>query len=195
MPTGYTHKIADGITFKEFAMDCARAFGACIDLRDSSEPIPEKFEANTKYHEDAIALASKELNNLLALSDDQIHSLAFAANEKDYNDKIRYWKNKQELKQKYLNMLDEVKAWEPPSSNHHEMKKFMMNQIIESIKFDCGKDEQPVKEIVNPKEWKKEMVEHYTWSVNYHTEEMKKEIERVNDRNIWIKQLRESLNV
>ena len=35
MPTGYTDKIKDGITFKEYAMGCARAFGALITMRDN----------------------------------------------------------------------------------------------------------------------------------------------------------------
>lgn len=34
MPTAYTADIAKGITFKQYAMNCARAFGALIDLRD-----------------------------------------------------------------------------------------------------------------------------------------------------------------
>lgn len=34
MPTGYTADIKDGIDFKTYAMNCARAFGACVMLRD-----------------------------------------------------------------------------------------------------------------------------------------------------------------
>jgi hypothetical protein len=42
MPTGYTAGVADGtITeFREYALLCARAFGACIMLRD--EPVEEQ---------------------------------------------------------------------------------------------------------------------------------------------------------
>ena len=32
--TGYTSKIAQDITFKDFVMSCARAFGALVTLRD-----------------------------------------------------------------------------------------------------------------------------------------------------------------
>ena len=34
MPTGYTYKIGEGASFKEFVMACARAFGACVEMRD-----------------------------------------------------------------------------------------------------------------------------------------------------------------
>ena len=34
MPTGYTADIKDGIDFKTYAMNCARAFGARVMLRE-----------------------------------------------------------------------------------------------------------------------------------------------------------------
>jgi len=36
MPTGYTADLNDGkqVTFQEFTMKCARAFGALIEMRD-----------------------------------------------------------------------------------------------------------------------------------------------------------------
>ena len=58
MPTGYTSKIADGIGFKDFALSCARAFGACIEMRDdpSDKPIPNEFKPND-YHKKRMAAA------------------------------------------------------------------------------------------------------------------------------------------
>ena len=45
MPSGYTEGVASGkvTEFKEYALLCARAFGACISLRDEplSLEIPE----------------------------------------------------------------------------------------------------------------------------------------------------------
>lgn len=47
MPTGYTAGVKDGTVtdFKAFVMQCARAFGALIDMRDdpSDVPIPKSF--------------------------------------------------------------------------------------------------------------------------------------------------------
>ena len=35
MPTGYTARIKDGMEFKEYALEYARAFGACLSLQES----------------------------------------------------------------------------------------------------------------------------------------------------------------
>lgn len=42
MPTGYTADIKDGITFRDFALRCARAFGATIMQRDEDISIPPR---------------------------------------------------------------------------------------------------------------------------------------------------------
>jgi hypothetical protein len=52
MPTGYTAKLMEeGQSFPEFAMRCARNFGALIMMRDESldVPIPEQFEPSDYY--------------------------------------------------------------------------------------------------------------------------------------------------
>ena len=52
MPTGYTSKIKDDITFEQYAMGCARAFDALIDMRDEASDalIPEELTPSN-YHE------------------------------------------------------------------------------------------------------------------------------------------------
>ena len=49
MPTGYTAWIEEGATFEEFILGCARAFGACISMRDEplSKQIPEQFKESS----------------------------------------------------------------------------------------------------------------------------------------------------
>lgn len=51
MPTGYTAAIKDGITFQEYALSCARAFGALISMREESSdaPIPDALEMSPYY--------------------------------------------------------------------------------------------------------------------------------------------------
>lgn len=55
MPTGYTQDLADGkdVTFEQFAMKCARAFGALIEMRDEpmDAEIPKKFTTPPYYSE------------------------------------------------------------------------------------------------------------------------------------------------
>ncbi len=62
MPTGYTCDIEKGITFKEYALGCARAFGAFVSLRDEDKDIelPDGFPLDS-YHEKELPKARKEL--------------------------------------------------------------------------------------------------------------------------------------
>lgn len=67
MPTIYTSDIRDGISFKTFALNCARAFGACVEIRDEpggGEKIPEAFKASD-YH---LKKAIEDCNKLLVLN-------------------------------------------------------------------------------------------------------------------------------
>ena len=77
MPTGYTADVADGkITeFTEYALQCARAFGACIMLRDDpvSSEIPE-FEPSD-YSAKELAEAEKDLSQFLAMNESQRREL------------------------------------------------------------------------------------------------------------------------
>lgn len=74
MPTGYTADIKDGIDFKTYAMNCARAFGACVMLRDEpggGERIPDAFEPSdlfVRYHLKAVEKARVELAALDAMT-------------------------------------------------------------------------------------------------------------------------------
>ena len=59
MPTGYTCHIEDGTvtTLRQYALTCARAFGACASMRD--EPLtvlpPSKVEPDTRYCDGPLA--------------------------------------------------------------------------------------------------------------------------------------------
>ena len=64
MPTGYTASVADGrvTEFAPFALQCARAMGALIMMRDEPHdaPIPERFEASD-YYSKSLAEARERL--------------------------------------------------------------------------------------------------------------------------------------
>ena len=54
MPTGYTAELIEkGMEFNDFVLTCARAFGACIELRDRKlAPAPRTIPSNGNYHEE-----------------------------------------------------------------------------------------------------------------------------------------------
>ena len=66
MPTGYTARLCDGEqTFKDFAMLCARACGALIEMREDpmDAPIPEKIKRSS-YYDEALSKAVAEYDRL-----------------------------------------------------------------------------------------------------------------------------------
>ena len=71
MPTGYTAMLTEEkeITFEDFALKCARAFGALIEMRDESldAKIPEEFKV-TEYHTVELNRAIEKLNDVYKIT-------------------------------------------------------------------------------------------------------------------------------
>ena len=195
MPTGYTADIKDGITFDQFAMGCARAFGALVLMRDepNDAPIPEKLEPND-YHERMLIENKEKLKQIEAISIDKANQLALDEWHESEKSRIKSLNENKELRVKYQEMLDKALAWIPPTDDHKNLLKFMVDQIEKSIEFDCSEEyySKPT-ELLSGDDWlekQKAKVEH---SIEYHEKENKAEIERTNSRNSWLKHLRDSL--
>lgn len=198
MPTGYTADIEKGITFKQFIMSCSRAFGALVTMRDDphNAEIPERFEPSN-YHKIETEKAEKELCKLQKMSIKTANTNAIA----EYKQQVIYLKERiteiDILKSKYQAMLLKVKEWQPPSPDHIDLKKFMIEQIEDSIKFDCNTDyyykEADKLITLTPSEWKNKKIAQCLKDIEYHKKIYAEEVERVENRNLWLKQLRESL--
>ncbi len=196
MPTGYTHKVQDGTTteFKDFALQCARAFGACIEMRDdpADTPIPDSFEPSD-YHVKALTEAQAHLDQLLAMSPAQIEEAAkadFAANHSSW---LERQLRKSLEKERYESMLAKVRAYEPPSFYHREYKKFMIDQLTESIRFDCVNSYDKEPQPQEPAEWHAKEIKKGARSVGYNAEENAKEIARAAGLTQWVGLLKRSL--
>ncbi len=195
MATGYTIDIEKGITFKQFVLSCARAFGPLISMRNDSydTPIPDEIKPDT-YNFQRLQRAQKELKKLKKLTLSECKENA----EKEYKKRlaarlILIEKNK-ELKNKYNNMLKYVNDWFPPTDDHKDLKDFMINQIIESIKSDCVdiNNEEIKKE--TGQQWLKNKIEDCFEEIDYHTKEYEKEVKRAKYNTKWIQELKKSLN-
>jgi len=199
MPTGYTSKIYEGEeqTGKEFIMTCARAFGALITMRDepSDAEIPEELKVDT-YHKKELDRSKQELKKYQNMTLEEAQELVNQSYQKEVKENNKYHNEKLILKYRYEKVLAEVKEWQIPSPEHHDLKDYAIKQLEDSIRFDCGKvEEYVVKEIKKstPEEYIQNKIESCRYSVKYHQENWDKEVTRTNERNIWIKQLRESL--
>jgi len=198
MSTGYTNDIKKGISFEEFAITCARAFGACVSLKDNSldTPIPKKFEPS-KYHLKQIEEIKKQI---IILNKMNIKIANKKAND-EYLKEIKRCDDmvidNTNLLQKYQEMLKKVIAWKPPTKNHFELKEFMKKQIDDSIDFDCDisyyENKKNKINKLNGEQWKEEQLKLLNSNLKYHTEEYKKEVERAKNNTKWIVQLRKSL--
>ena len=198
MPSGYTSKIYEGeeVSGKEFLLTCARAFGACIEMRDedSDVPIPEKFEVSG-YHEKNLKDAIDRLAKYKSMSVQEADLLSQAEFEKDEKHRLEEIEKGISLKSRYDKTLNEVEKWIPPTDEHKELKEYAINQLKESIKFDCPIDyylENTTKKLAG-QQWLDSKIAGCLKNIEYHSIEQDKEIERINGRNNWIKQLRESL--
>lgn len=194
MPTGYTCDIGKGISFKQFALNCARAFGACIEMREEpfDKPIPEKFEL-TNYYLQKRENDEEEIKKIKSLSIKECNQLSVKDYEKQLKSYNEIIKERANLKKKYEAMLNEANKYIPPSKDHIEFKNFMISQITDSIKFDCSISyiDKPI--LLTGKEWKEQQLKKLQWSLDYNIKGNEEEVKRVNGRNKWIKELRDSL--
>ena len=197
MPTGYTSKIADGIEFEEFILSCAKAFGACISMRDepSDVPISDEFVADS-YYSDHLEEANKHLSKLNKMSKSECEVRA----KSDYEEELALLneglKKGVELKAKYEAMLAKVEKWEPPTEDHNGLKEFMAKQITDSIEWDCGDYyEDAIAKLVplNGGEWRGKGIDKCLEDISYYSKKKNEEDERVADRNMWVRKLRESI--
>lgn len=195
--TGLTSLVAenDNVTLEQFAMRCARHFGALIDMRDEpmDAQIPEEFEVNEHYRKD-YEMAKAEYENFIANppTDEEL--------ERKYNDYVaeETEKAKQEneerriIRERYEAMLAKVRKWQPPTSDHFRLKGFMEQQLTESIEWDC-KEYEP--HIVTRKQFISSG--KHPGALKEYMEICRDDLERattvVNNRNKWLKDLRESL--
>lgn len=194
MPTGYTAAIAKDITFEQFVMDCSRAMGAMIMMRDepSDAPIPERFEPSD-YSAKKLVEAQAELSRLQRYSENDATGAAkaeYAAAVSQYAERA---KADAELRAKYEAMLARVMAWEAPTIDHSGFKVFMVDQIKESIRFDCGMEHYPKPEQKTGAAWLADAIAKAGKDIAYRSKAHAEEVERTEGRNAWLSALRASL--
>lgn len=195
MPTGYTYKVVSGemVDFSEFALDCARAFGALITMRDepAGAPIPEEIEPECSYNEKRLAESKARLAELNAMTPDEMLSACENAYATAMASHDKYEADGDEEDRRLDAMLEKVSAWTPPTANHVEMKKFMIEQLTISKR---GSYRSPKPEILAPSDWHEAEVKKAMKDVTYHAGEVAAEIERAKGRTEWLRVLRSSLS-
>lgn len=197
MPTGYTHGVQEGkiTSLRVYALTCARAFGALIMLREESSdaPIPEKFEPDTQYHDDALTITNAALAEIPALSADECDKRSAAEFEAALKSHTDRQIEKGRQKDRYEEMLGRVSKWEVPA-DLDGLKDFMASQLRQSIDFDCSGSYRPDVPIrLTGEQWREKALSAASHDMAYHTVKRQEEIDRVEGRNKWLAQLRAAL--
>ncbi|AMT89863.1 hypothetical protein [Pseudomonas koreensis] len=196
MPTGYTDEIKKGISFSTFAMNCARAFGATITLRDESgggDKIPQRFEPDS-YHSKALNSDRENLAALESMTLAECELKAAAEHTASEVQRLEWIKERNDLRQSYEEMLRCAQSWVPPTEEHIGLKEFMIQQITDSIKWDCDISYYATPTpVLTGLEWLEAAKEKTITSMAYHKKGYSEEVARTEQRNAWISALRASL--
>lgn len=204
MPTGYTSDLYEGkeTSFEEFALNCSRAFGAMAHLRDDPRAaIPEELKVDDYYYT-RVQRDKEEIQYWKDISDEDLEAILVKEKKETLESNYKSCVDRQELKTRYDLMLAEVIAWNPPSDDHLNFKKFMIEQLESSIKADCYAyhDLEDIKyQLANPivitnvDQHRNEKLENAESSLAYSLKFLEEEERKIAGKNKWINDLRNSL--
>lgn len=195
--TGYTSILLDNdYGVKEWALVCARAFGALIMMRDEpmEAPIPQRQEPSD-YHVKELTRLNTELGEWEVMTQDERLAWATTKATANHQSNVDYLAKSKVQNERLQEKLKQVNAWNPPK-DYSELKRFMVEQITMCID-DLSWAENRVKESEdtesNAYRICAERIDSLNKDIKYHEEQNRKEIERVEGRNEWIDGLRKAL--
>lgn len=201
MPTGYTAPVKDGeITdLSDYALTCARGFGAMVLLRDSEQSLEatrryveeQAYAEASGYYPDALAKSQARLAEFREMTDDQALTAAQAAHDEVVASNEESETRRQVELARYEAMIAKVEAWTPPTEEHTGFKDFMLAQLRESIEFDCRAFAMTPPEVSVA--WRDEQTAAELRNIERCEEEIEKEAERNAGRVGWVTSLLDSL--
>ena len=193
MPTGYTYRIEEDpeFTFEHFVWVCARAFGALMEMRDEplDAPIPESVGLDA-YDTEATKEAEKELALAKAFTLEEAEKRA----AEEYQTALVEWaedtRKQDAIRLRYAAIRARAADWDPPTSDHENLKKFMLEQIDESTRY-VYEPQKPVE--LTGVQWLDIRLKCAQDSLRHAKERLKKGKQQVTKANTWVKVLRESV--
>ena len=191
MPTGYTTDIYNGkdVSFRDFALTCARQFGACIMQRDDPADEKPKIMPEESYHTEELKKLGKFKKPTKAEFEKYVKIKI--ADCKETIDKMK------KLQKAYTIKIKEAQNWNPPTPEHEGLKKFMIQQLTDSMQFDCNYDhyESELKKLneITYDDYVNKQKKHHKWKIKYHTDYLEKDLNGIRQRNKWIQDLYNSL--
>jgi hypothetical protein len=194
MPTGYTACIEDGNpTFREFALRCARAFGALIHMRD--EPLDKPLEprkGDDTYYRKRLEEAKERLQEAKKVTLTKAKAYCIERFDKDVVEWTEREAERNRILAKYAYMTARVMSWKPPTPEHTGLRDFMLSQIKDSTKWLGEPRLYPV--MMDPAEYRAREIREAADDIDRATKALLEEASKVASTNKWIKDLEASLD-
>ena len=194
MTSGYTSPVAEkDISFREYALGCARAFGYLTQMRGepSEARVPNKFTPN-KIHLKQLAKAGKILQTIEAMTDEQVASEVERLYDQSLEQYARILRSTADITERYVKMRAKAKKWEAPTPNHKDLRDFMISQLEQAIAFDCSINcELPKK--MTPQKYRAMLLEKAQEGIHRYAKKYSEEVAKAQEATIWVRQLRKSL--
>jgi hypothetical protein len=195
MPTGYTQDLYDGkdITFRDFALKCARAMGAAIRQRDDAPNVEIQMRKVEESYYSRVDSAATELAKALTKSATEWETEQNKEIEEALEYKGDYSQKQMNLGKRYKAMLATVQHWEPPTSEHEGLKRFMIEQLESSIDFDILDYVPSVPERLSVSDYSTNKIQAIAKRFDNAVESLRKQESLAKSQNEWVTTLRDSL--
>jgi hypothetical protein len=197
MPSGYTYQIAEGMTFQQFVWRCARASGVLIGMRDDPQDAPIDVDGAgyndiVKQHEQYLEEARRRCYDVERMTLVEAGERARVYYERRHAEWEESRAEATVLRGKYEAMLAQVARWSPPTPHHEDLKRFMIDQLKDSIYYDCDvATSEPV--LTAADEWLRQEREHAPRGLEYARGNLERVIQCQNKLVEWLRALRDSV--
>ena len=189
MPTGYTAALYDAPqSLRDFILGCSRAMMPLISLRDEppDTPVPDGFVLSPRYAEEVAAAE-------LAL--DAAKAMPPSAAKKGASDSffraMESWRIGEDARVARLGrfeaMLAAVEAWEPPTEDHEPLKRYMVDQLTEELRYLA--DPAPTPRLATAADFRRNKIDSAQRDLDYARQELDRATERVAFNDAWVKAL------
>jgi hypothetical protein len=198
MPTGYTDAVQEGkiTSFRDFALRCARNFGANVLMRDEPLDAPIKEYKPSSYEKERLEETKAHLYDVERMTIEGAQRQQLEQNKKRAAQLLALMERKNVEQERYEAMLCQVREWQPPTIDHEGLKKFMIEQLTDSIRHDCYDPSEYYKpDTRSSLEYLRAEIERARRDVRDAEESWQKEQQRTRERNEWNRALVTSLPV
>lgn len=199
--TGYTSQLIErNLDFKQFALVCARAFGAFVEIRDEplSSPLPDKITSDVSYEEERLSETKESLKRLTKMNKRQRIKYIKDKDVEYYNFIQNELVKDAKLIRQLTPVLIDAEKWEAPTSEHDGLKQFILSQLrgeLESANWSFDYYIKALNETKNTNYLERfnDILTRLKEDVERYDETIKDIIDRTENKNTWYQDLVSSL--